>query len=226
MKKIILITFLVCFMFVNNSFANTIEVELNYGLLPELKYDPNTIKEIKILSDEYVKTIKERDNFDSVLYYKLNSFIKNNKSSLNSLSALYMIIGMCLLDETDEFYLLNGEKLIDYLINNYSKHIQGKLAIIMKATLLEKREMNLEAIQLLEKNYEVILSIENDSSFQPFLDELNLKEPDNKYMMAWYYYYLANIFSKLKDKNNAVINYNKVINNIHKLILQKKQKKK
>lgn len=215
LKKILLLTILfLCYLLVIESFANTVEIEINYNLLPELNQDSNTTTtfEIKKLSEEYVKTIRESNAFNNNLYQKLNLFVKNNKSSINSLSAIYMIIGMCLLDETYELYSKDGEKLLDYLINCYPKYIQGKMAIIMKASFLSKKEMNKEAIQLLENNYEVILSLENNPKFYYLLDELNLKENDHKHIMAGYYYYLANFYYKLNNKNNATIYFNKVIN--------------
>lgn len=211
-KKVILIIFFLLSVFIINSFANTIEIEVNYNLPIELSLNYNNTEEMKILSNEYLKIITDSNEFDKKFYNKLNKFIINNKTSVDSLSAIYMIIGMCLLDEAYEVYSTSAEKLTDYLINNFSKYIQGKIAILLKATLLERKGLAQEAIQLLEKNYEVILSVEKDPSFYRFLDELNINNNDNKYIMAGYYYKLANIFSKFNDTKNANAYFNKVIN--------------
>jgi len=211
MKRILFIVIIFCLISTQSCYANTIEIQVLYNLSDKLEYSTDSINKLKILSAEFIE-INKSETFNPKLYNKLDSFIKNNKNSLSSLTALHMIAGMCFWPETFELYSKKGEQIINFLINNYSNYIHGKIALIVKASILSKKGLNNEAISLLKDNYEVILNIEKDVNFKYFIQEMNLEFSDDKNIIAGFYHLLGSIYIDIKDYKNAALNLNKVIN--------------
>ncbi len=210
MKKMVLLVLAFCLILNEICFASNFEVQIDYNLSNKLEYEANAMYEVKLLSNEFKKNI-ETETFNEELYNKLDLFIKKYKTSLSSLTALQMIAGMCFWPATYDLYSQKGEQILDFITSNYSDYAHGKIAFIAKATALAQKGMKTEAIRLQEDKYEVILSIEKDKNFQYFIDEMNLKNTDDEYLMAGYYNLLGSIYLDIKDNQNASINLNKVI---------------
>jgi len=206
MKNLILLIIFVNIIFANNCWAITTEITVNYNLTLPLINDQIAINEIKTISSEYNKLISDsnNDSFNDELYNKLDLFIKNHKKSQSSLTALYMISGMCFFKDTANIYQQKGFEMLDYLINNYPNYVQGKISIIVKAISLENQGQRKEAIKLLEDKYEVILSIERDPYHNNFLEELHLNGTDNEFAGAMYYMLLSEFSLKSGEKTKAI----------------------
>ncbi len=198
-------------MFSNCCQANTIEITIDYNLPTELNYEQISVEKLKIIGAELRKFVIENEVFNAELYSKLNSFIINNKKSLSSLTALSMIAELCLLNDTYDLYSVGGEKIINYLITDYKKYVHGKIALLAKATLLENQQLRENAIKLLEENYEILISVENDPNFKTLISELNLNGTDVECFSAGYFYKLGYNYEMINDFDNAQKNYNKII---------------
>lgn len=210
MNKSFFLIICICLIFNTRCFANTIEIQIDYNLSSKLEYDPKAMSEIKTIGNDFKKVI-ETGTFNNDFFYKLDFFIKQNKNSVSSLTALQMIAGMCFFPETNDLYSKKGEQILDFIIAKYSNSIHGKVAIIAKAVTLTNKGAKKEAIELLEENSKTILSIESDTNYQKFLEETNLKNTDDEFIIAGYYNLLGCIYSDLKNNKKAILNFNKVI---------------
>lgn len=213
--NIIIVTILISIhsSFVFSTYAQDRTVEINVtSLIPnKVIYDQNAHNELCKLYEETKKALKT-DSFNNDLYFKLNSFINKYKDTNSCLSALIIISSMCFLDETGCIYYSSGQKILENIIEKYPDTVQGKISVISNAVLKSRLKNYNDAIQILEKNYEVILSIENDKYFSNFLDEAPVFDNEkNVKIPAEYYFALAYIYIDLNNTPKATETLNKIM---------------
>ncbi len=188
------------------SFASE-EISISYNINKKLTFDEKSSSELKCLNSEFKKIIEEDQGFAIDFHLKLNKFINNNKHSLSSLTALYMMSITFSLPETDVSYKKYNDQILQFIISNYPDSVQSaasKLALSMKKN--DSGNYN-EALSILKDNYENILKASNDKYLQNFLDELGI----NNNIIASYFSALAEIYCSTKNYNKSIEYYQTII---------------
>lgn len=194
---------------VSNAYSSeTIEINFMPNLSSELISDKEASNTLRKLAIEYAEIYKKQ-KIDKKFYLKVDSFIKENNKSLSALSALLMIFSMCNMENDDETYPQVGTKIINYITSTYPKTVQGKISLILLAQTQSEDGNDNEAFKILHDNYEVILSAEKDSYYKSYLYELNFENNDP--IAAEYFFLLGNIYFHLNKDDNAIIEFNKII---------------
>jgi len=204
----LLISFLLIF---NNKLlyaTDTCEINTSPVLNPKLIFDKNSSDTLRNLSQEYLNVYKKQ-SFDKKFYYKIKSYINLNKHSYSSLSALLMLVSMCFLENDEAKYSEYGRKIIDFIISKYPETVQGKISLILLAQTQSEEGNDNEAFKILHDNYEIILSAEKDPYYNSYLYELNFENNDP--ISAEYIFLLGNIYFHLNKDENAIIEFNKII---------------
>ncbi len=212
MNKIFKIFFLITFLiiFSNKLLYATDRSEINTipVLNPKLIFDKNSSDTLRNLSQEYLNVYKKQ-SFDKNFHNKINVYIDLNKHSYTSLSALLMLTSMCFLENNEVKYSEYGEKIINFIISKYPKTVQGKISLILLAQTQSEEGNDNEAFKILHDNYEIILSAEKDPYYNNYLYELNFENNDS--IAAEYFFLLGNIYFHLNKDENAIIEFNKII---------------
>lgn len=208
---VILLSIYSLFIFSSNAQDGTVEINVTSLIPNKVVYNQNAHVELCKLYEETKKALKS-DSFNNDLYFKLNSFIKKYKDTSSCLSALIIISSMCFLDETGNIYYNSGKKILENIIEKYPDTIQGKISVISNAMLNSRLKNYNDAIQMLEKNYEVILSIETDKYLSYFLDEAPVFDSEkNVKIPAEYYFALAYSYIDLNETQKATETLKKII---------------
>jgi len=186
----------------------TCEINTSPVLNSKLIYDKDSSTTLRSLSNEYIN-IFNKQAFDKNFCYKINSFINSNKHSYSSLSALMILTSMCFLENDDQLYSQYGKKIIEFITTKHSKTAQGKAMILLKAQIQSDEGLKKEALKLLQENYEVILSLENDETYYNYRYEMNFENHDP--IIAEYYFLISKIYFSLNNDDEAIKGYNKLI---------------
>lgn len=166
--------------------AQTVEINITNLLNQTLKYDDNASKKITEIATEYILKVRDSNQFNPELYKKIENFTKQHYDSYAALSALLITTAMCFLEDTYDIYYPSGIQILEYIIKHYPKTVQCKYAIYSKAIIKKEEGNTEEALKILQENYEVIISMDQDPNFLRMMAELGNKNITEKFASSYF----------------------------------------